>query len=140
MRIYKSKIAWGLFIPLYIYLLAITIFVAVHQLYIVVAVLLLVLVFLSTLLFRTQYIVDGYQLHIQSGFFYRLSIDIRQIIQIKDTKSILSSPATSFKNRIEIRYYKYNTIIISPAEKEAFLAQLQQIHPDIKIIVAAAKS
>jgi hypothetical protein len=140
MRIYKSKIAWGLFIPLYVYLIGIAIFMAFHQLYLLIAVFVLLIIYLTDMLLHTEYRIDGAALYISCGLFYRKTIAIEQIIQVKDTQNILSSPALSIKNRIEIRYHKYDTIIISPADKAAFIAHLQQMHPGIKIIAAAAKA
>lgn len=137
---YKSKIAWGLFIPLYLYLIGIALFMAYHKLYLLIVVFVLLLIYLTDMLLHTEYRIDDTALHISSGFFYRKTIDIKQIIQVKDTQNILSSPATSFKNRIEIRYHKYDTIIISPADKEAFVAHLLRIHQDIKVVLRANKS
>jgi hypothetical protein len=140
MNIYRSKIAWGFFAPLYLYLIGIAIFMAYHHIYFLVAVFVLLLIYLTEMLLHTEYHIAGTVLQISCGFFYHKTIDIRQMIQVKDTQNILSSPATSFKNRIEIRYHKYDTIIISPADKAAFIAHLQRIHPELKVVLPKLKS
>ena len=83
------------------------------------------------LFLKTEYIIDKTQLVIKCGFFSYKPIDIKQIKEISNTKSIQSSPAPSF-DRIEIKYGKFDQMIISPQNKFSFVEDLVNINPSIK--------
>lgn len=84
-----------------------------------------------SLFLKTEYIIDKTQLIIKCGFFSYKPIDIKQIKEISETKSIQSSPAPSF-DRIEIKYGKFDETIISPQNKFSFAKDLVKINPSIK--------
>ncbi len=88
-------------------------------------------VFILYLFFRTYYTLKDSTLHIKFGFFSYPPIEISQIKEVSKTKSILSSPAPSL-DRIEIKYGKFDKIIISPKDKQGFIKNLIQINPKIK--------
>lgn len=71
------------------------------------------------LLVGTHYTVDGNTLRIVSGPF-RWNIAIDTITTVEATKSPISSPALSL-DRIRLRYGNNRSIMISPADKTAFL-------------------
>jgi len=71
------------------------------------------------LLVGTHYTVDRGTIRVVSGPF-RWRIPIDQITSVTTTRSPLSSPALSL-DRISIRYGKRRRIMISPADKAAFL-------------------
>lgn len=77
--------------------------------------------------------ITGDVLYIQCGFLYNQQIKISSIRQIKETNNPISSPALSL-DRIEIKFDKYNSVLISPKEKEMFIKHLQQINPGIAFI------
>ena len=81
-----------------------------------------VIALLVWLLLGTYYTVDRGTLKIVSGPF-RWNVPIDQIHSVEATKSVLSSPALSL-DRIRIRYGKRRNIIISPADKKGFLAEI----------------
>ena len=83
------------------------------------------------LFLKTEYVIDKTQLVIKCGFFSYKSIDIEKIKEISKTKSIQSSPAPSF-DRIEIKYGKFDEMIISPQNKFSFVKDLVKISPSIK--------
>lgn len=87
--------------------------------------------FIAHLFLRTVYTIDHDQLKIKCGIFSYQPIDIHEIREISKTKSIISSPAPSF-DRIEIKYGKFDTIIISPNDKLSFANDLSLINPTIK--------
>lgn len=87
-----------------------------------------VLSFLDTVYSLTA---DG-QLLIRCGPFYRQSISIASIRKVRPTRNPLSSPALSL-DRLEIRYDKWSTVLISPRERSAFLQQLLQLNPQIEL-------
>ena len=91
----------------------------------------LVFILIAHLFFSTRYLIENNLLKIKCGIFSFKPIDINEITEISKTKSILSSPAPSF-DRIEIKYGKFNSIIISPDDKCRFAEDLMKINPQIK--------
>lgn len=63
---------------------------------------------------------------------FRWKIDIMTIISIRKTRNPLSSPALSL-NRLEIRYGKWNTILISPKNVDQFCENLRKVNSKIDI-------
>ncbi len=88
--------------------------------------------FILQLFVNTYYIIEEDVLKIRSGFLYKLNVDIHQIKKIEETNSPLSSPAASF-DRIEIIYNKFDSVIISPKEKQIFIQDILQINPSIEV-------
>jgi purine-cytosine permease-like protein len=74
------------------------------------------------LLLGTHYTVDRGVIKVVSGPF-RWKVPIDQITSVTATKSPLSSPALSL-DRICIRYGKRRRIMISPADRAAFLTAI----------------
>lgn len=95
-------------------------------------ILLILALFIFHLFRNTNYKITDNQLYIKSGFIYQSKIDINQIKKISHTRSILSAPALSF-DRLEILYNKFDSVIISPENKEEFVAELKKINPRIQI-------
>lgn len=75
------------------------------------------------LLFSTGYTLEPTRLLVRSGPF-SWTVALAEIQSISPTNSPLSSPALSF-DRLLIRYGKHGQIMISPAEKQAFLSELE---------------
>ena len=83
----------------------------------------LVVVF-TWLLWSTKYKVEANELVIYCGLF-RWRIDARQVTRITPSRSPLSSPALSL-DRLRIEYEgARKSILVSPADREAFLAAMQ---------------
>ncbi len=93
---------------------------------------LLTLWLILDLLLCTRYTIDGTTLKIRCSIV-RESCHIGSISEIKESRTWLSSPALSL-DRIQIKYGKYGTIVISPLEKEKFIAELCAINPNIKVV------
>lgn len=74
------------------------------------------------LLLGTHYTVDRGVIKIVSGPF-RWKVPVDQITSVTETKNPLSSPALSL-DRICIRYGKRRRIMVSPADKAAFLKEI----------------
>lgn len=72
------------------------------------------------------------------SFFVPTAYPIEMIKEIKPTKSVLSSPATSLSHRLAITFTdrkilkSYIPLIISPMRQEEFIRQLLTINPEIK--------
>lgn len=78
-----------------------------------------------------RYIIDNNVLQVKCGTLYSTRINISEIRKVKETFSIMNQPAGAFR-RLEIMYKKFETIEISPKEKEKFIAQLKAINPEIE--------
>lgn len=82
------------------------------------------------------YKIDGNKLVVYS-FFIPTAYPIDKIKEIKPTKSILSSPATSLTHRLAITFTDRKILkssiplIISPVHQDVFIRQLLSINPDI---------
>lgn len=84
-------------------------------------------------LFMTYYTIEEDSLHIKSGFFFHKTLAIASIRKIEETNNIISSPAPSL-DRLEIIYHKYDSVLISPADKEGFLKEMASLNPELQII------
>lgn len=132
-KVYKSGISYWLLSILLIVLSTISILLYLdgapwYALLLVFA----LFAFILQLFVNTYYIIEEDVLKIRSGFLYKLNVDIHQIKKIEETNSPLSSPAASF-DRIEIIYNKFDSVIISPKEKQLFIQDILQINPTIEI-------
>jgi len=57
----------------------------------------------------------------------------KDIRKIEETNNPLSAPALSI-DRLEIHFNKFDSLLISPKNKKDFIADLQQINPEINYI------
>jgi hypothetical protein len=97
------------------------------------AIMLISFVFVLYLLYDTNYTITQGNLKVHSGFIVNKNIPIAVIKSIKKTNSILSAPASSFSDRIEVFYGESKSIIISPKEKQQFVDELLRQTPTIEI-------
>jgi hypothetical protein len=91
---------------------------------------LFLLIFLFT---GMRYIISGNKLFIKIWFIRTLSVDIADILWVRQSHNLLSSPAASLK-RLHItlnKNAKYPYILISPAREQQFIKELKAINPDI---------
>lgn len=133
MRVYKSKIDSGLVLLLVASLLGPSLVFLMKREWAGVLILLATIAFIFYLFLQTKYIVTNTVLQVKSGFLVNKKIAIQEIISIAKTDSIMSAPANSIMDRIEVRYKPNKSVIISPKEKQAFVEQLLAINPNIKI-------
>lgn len=96
----------------------------------VIILLLAELFFFESLLRSTYYVIDGNTLVIRSSFL-TWRVPIRQIESITPTRSALSSPALSL-DRLRIDY-NGKSILISPENRERFIAMLRSVNPSISV-------
>lgn len=133
---YSSKISYGLLIFIFLVFFAPLITNLLHnpfniKVLIVLGLLIIVFGFILHLFFKTEYIIDNKKLRIRCGIFSYKPIEIDDIKEVSKTNNLISSPAPSF-DRIEIKYGKFDTIIISPKDKSKFAKDLRKINPDIR--------
>lgn len=83
--------------------------------------------------FGTYYVIDGSELVVRCGPF-RQTRDLDSIRQVRETRSPLSSPALSM-NRLVVDCGDRGFVIISPADRAAFLRDLKQAAPGVIIMV-----
>jgi len=88
-----------------------------------------VFVLIIALMTSTRYKIDGNLLRIYVLVFQYRPIDITAITQIKETNNPLSAPAASL-DRLKIKHSK-GCMLISPKDKQGFIASLQRINPNI---------
>jgi hypothetical protein len=129
---FKSKISWGLFLPLLIAMLGGSIFAFFTQEYLASIILTITIIFVLLLILNTTYEVTNEKILISSAFIIKESVLINNIIRIRENRNILAAPAASF-DRI---YLELNTgrKNISPAKKEMFIHLLQEINENIEVI------
>jgi hypothetical protein len=133
---YRSKVSFGLLIFIFLIFFAPVVFDLVYNeldkvVLVVLVLLLITYAFILHMFFQTLYIIEDGQLKIRMGFFSFKPITINDIKEISKTNSILSSPAASL-DRIEIKYGKLGSVIISPKDKLSFAKELVQLNPEIK--------
>lgn len=87
--------------------------------------------FILHLFATTYYTISGNELKVRSGFLINITIDINTITKITPTNNMLSAPALSL-DRLEIFYNKYDSVMVSPENKEEFITKLKEINTDIK--------
>ena len=82
--------------------------------------------------FTMRYVIDDEYLSIRTKFFPSQKVALQDIRKIEESNSILAAPAFSF-DRLEILYNKYDSILVSPENKEQFIADLLNVNPEIEI-------
>ncbi len=98
---------------------------------------LVMLAFVLVTLLSIYYRIDGDKLVVYS-FFIPTAYPIDKIKEIKPTKSVLSSPATSLTHRLAITFTDRKILkssiplIISPVSQDEFITHLLSINPEIK--------
>jgi hypothetical protein len=84
------------------------------------------------LILATKYtITNDDKLHITCGILYNKKYDIHYITSVVKSNNLISSPAPSL-DRIELKYGKYDLIVISPKSKITFIEELLKINPNIE--------
>lgn len=127
MKIYKSKIDWWLIIVIFIVFCYPMVEGILSKDYLMFGVSFGALSFVFLLFKSIKYKVDGENLQI-----WWTKIDIKSIKKIYSTNNPLSSPALSL-DRIAVVYNKFDEVLISPKEREAFVQELLKINPNIDV-------
>lgn len=78
----------------------------------------------ASILMATWYDVDDTHLIIRSGFF-KWQIPLATIRTITPSRSIISGPAVSF-DRLQINYNRWNSVLVSPKDRAAFIQQIEK--------------
>ncbi len=133
MKKYKSKISWKLIAFLAVMFSFMGFEVVTNPInWLALIVLLLCLLFIIHLFTSISYTIIEDELKVKAGFLVNTKIPISSIHKIKETNNLISSPAASL-DRLEIFYGKYDSIIISPLDKNEFIQDLLKINPNIEV-------
>ncbi len=118
--IFKSKVdLWIVFLIYGLTLAPVILFFYVDFSIAVFAIVSVILLFCTLLLFNIKYVIDGKSLIIKI-IFVSIKYSIDEIIQIKPTSTFLSAPAASL-DRIEIVFKDKSSLVISPIRKKDFV-------------------
>tara|TARA_R110002050_G_scaffold300364_1_gene469420 strand:+ start:28204 stop:28626 length:423 start_codon:yes stop_codon:yes gene_type:complete len=136
MKVYKSKISYGLLLLIFLILVLPLGFGIVktesnQSVIVSISAFVLPFGFVLHLFFNTEYAIINNVLKIKSGFVYKKDLDIRTIKSITKSKSLISSPAASL-DRIELKYGVFSSVIISPKDTFDFIDDLIKINPNIE--------
>lgn len=134
-KVYRSKLSYSLIIIIFLLLyipLTLSLIGTGFDRFAIGSLSFITLLFTSILyfMFNTVYIVDHKTLRIKLGQITYKTIDIIKIKSITQTNSWISAPASSF-DRIELKYGKFEEVIISPKDKKEFIEALLKINPEI---------
>mgnify|MGYP000713133522 CR=1 FL=1 len=89
------------------------------------------LLFFLSMMYKIKYTIVEDTLKVECGFFYKKEFDINTMKSIAKSRDITSAPAPSL-DRIEIRYNKFDTLLLSPKDKIGFAKELVSINPSIE--------
>lgn len=98
-----------------------------------------ILLFILLTFIGIYYRIDGNNLVVYQ-FFIPTAYPIDKIAEVKPTKSILSSPATSLTHRLAIKFSDKTVLrstmplIISPVRQKEFIDRLVSTNPAIKFV------
>lgn len=133
---YSSKVSYGLLTIVFIVFfspLILNLIKSGINLNLTLISLFLIIIFglITHMFLKTEYTIEENKLKIKCGFFTYKPIEINEIKEITKSSNIISSPAASF-DRIEIKYGKFEEMIISPKDKFEFAKYLTNLNPNIK--------
>ena len=133
MKKFQSSISYWLFIPVLIVLFCYLTTTIIEKDWFSSIIALALNLLVWSIVSKTYYEIVGSELKIVSGFIINKKIQIKNISKIVKTNSLLSSPALSLTGRLEVFYNKYDSVIISPKEREEFISALKSINYEIEI-------
>lgn len=131
MTVYRSKISWILLAPVAIVFAGLSVVIIINQDWPALLIVLLTGGYVTYLYTNTYYAIVDNALSISTGLG-KLTIDIATIKAIKETNTILSAPALSL-DRIEVFYNRYDSVVISPPDKTAFITHLKTLNNNIEV-------
>lgn len=91
-----------------------------------------VILLVISLYWQIQYKIVNGQLEVKAGIFGTTKVPVAEIKSVHKTYNPLSAPALSIK-RLEVKYGRFDCLLISPQNKKAFIKELLAINPSIDI-------
>ncbi|RYY91008.1 MAG: hypothetical protein EOO15_00260 [Chitinophagaceae bacterium] len=132
MTTFRSKVGLELIVPISVIVGGTGTLMIYQHIWAGLIFILLATIFIVHMIVTTCYIIDDETLIIKSGVFFKKSISINSIREIKATKNPISSPAASL-DRLIITYNIHDNVIISPKEKNRLINSLLNINPSINV-------
>lgn len=132
MKVYKSKLGLELIIPIALVFGIILYMTIRDEKWIALGIILATISFICHVFLSIKYLIEKENLTIKCGFFINQNIDISTIQKISETYNPLSSPAGSI-DRLEIKFNKFDSVLISPKDKKAFINDLIVVNPTIEV-------
>lgn len=129
--VYKSKIGGGMVVIPLLVVGGVAILMAFQEIWIGLLPLFLLSAYIFHLFLNTYYVIEDRTLTIRCGLFFRKMIEIDSIKKVTPTNLMMSAPAVSL-DRLEILYNKFDSVLISPKDKEGFVQHLKSINPGIE--------
>lgn len=131
--VYKSGISRGLLIFIVLFLLScFALLLALLSAWVGIVLLVIFSLFIVDTLVNTRYIIEEKNLWVRCGIFAKSRYDIDHIVEISKTDSWESAPAASL-DRIRLRVSRFQSIIVSPRQQQAFIDHLLRINPNIVV-------
>lgn len=128
--IYKSKIGLEILIPVVLVMGMVTAFMMINSVWFGALFCLLIWLLLFNIYTKTYYkITSDNRLIIKCWIMESWEIEIKDIVSIRKSNSVISSPALSF-DRLEITF-KGGQVLISPTSKKQFIDTLRKINSKI---------
>ncbi len=131
-QVYRSKMSKGIVVVIAVIAIGLLLAMILVKAWPAFLVDILLFAFMAHLFITTYYVIEGNTLKVRSGFIINITIDIATITKIEPTNTVLSAPALSF-DRLEVFYNKYDSVVISPADKAGFIAKLKEMNPGIVV-------
>lgn len=137
MKEFKSKVGHEILIPVLILMIGIMLLPtltggSMKDIATMAVIMVPAIAFTLHMFYNISYQIINRKLLIKCGFFHRTILDISKITSISPTRNMIASPAASL-DRIELKYGKWNAVLISPNNKKGFIAELLKINPDINV-------
>lgn len=128
--LYKSKIGWGMVSVLLIVYVGCSLLMLFDDSWPGILFITPFFAFVGYTLATTYYVIEGEALRVRSGLFYNKTFDIKAFRKIIKTNNAINAPAASL-DRLELFFNGYDSVVISPKDKEAFIEHIRSINPDI---------
>lgn len=93
-----------------------------------------ILILFIAIFYSISYEIKKEVLVVKSFFWFKKVIPIESIKAIEETYNPISAPAASLQ-RLEVRYDRFNSIIISPKDRMGFITHLKALSPSIQVKV-----
>ncbi len=128
--VYRSKIGLGLVTVLAIIYVACSLLMLLDDSWPGILVITPAFAFVGYTLGTTYYVIEGETLKVRSGLFYNKTFNIKAFRKMVKTNNAVSAPAASL-DRLELFYNGYDSVIVSPKDKQAFIEHIQRINSNI---------
>lgn len=84
-------------------------------------------------IYSFKYIICGDKLKVYNSFILLNTYDLNDVVLLKKTHSIISSPASSL-DRLQLIFINGKNLIISPVDKKKFIEQVLLVNPRVNLI------